>query len=154
MTLSSLLKPEAVRVLSSIPSKKRLMRAVAETAGECYGVDVDSALAALLDRESVGPTGVGHGVALPHARLADLDEVSGVFLRLDKPIAFDAVDRRPVDLVFGLFAPEDCGVTHLRALATVSRALRNPKLQQKLRANDEPTVLHAILSDPAESKAA
>ncbi len=79
---------------------------------------------ALLERENLGPTGVGHGIALPHARLAGVDQVRGLFIRLERALDFDAVDRQPVDLVFGLFAPEDAGVEHLKALALVSRTMR------------------------------
>lgn len=154
MNLGSLLKPEAVRVLGSVTSKKRLMRDLCDVAAGCYGIDADSGLTALQDRESIGPTGVGNGVALPHARIAGLDRVVGVFVKLDRPVAFDAVDRVPVDLVFGLFAPEDGGVLHLKALAVVARVLRQNKVQMKLRANDDPLTLHAILVDAQESQAA
>lgn len=154
MNLGSLLKPEAVRVLGSVTSKKRLMRELCDVAAGCYGIDTDTAMAALQDRESIGPTGVGNGVALPHARIATLDRVAGVFVKLERPVPFDAVDRVPVDLVFGLFAPEDSGVHHLKALAVVARALRQTKVQMKLRANDDPLTLHAILVDAQESQAA
>ncbi len=154
MNLGSLLKPEAVRVLGSVTSKKRLMRDLCDVAAGCYGIDADDGLVALQDRESIGPTGVGNGVALPHARIAGLDRVVGVFVKLDRPVAFDAVDRMPVDLVFGLFAPEDSGVLHLKALAVVARVLRQTKVQMKLRANDDPLTLHAILVDAQESQAA
>ena len=102
----------------------------------------------------LGPTGVGHGVALPHARVPDLDRVIGVFVRLEKAVEFDAVDRQPVDLIFGLFAPLDLGVEHLKALATVSRTLRDPTICAKLRANSDPLALHALLTETAANKAA
>jgi PTS system nitrogen regulatory IIA component len=85
-------------------------------------------------------------VALPHARLHGLDAVVGLFVRLDKPLDFDAVDRQPVDLIFGLLAPETSGVDHLKALALVSRTLRDTDLRAKLRANDDPVALHAVLA--------
>lgn len=154
MNLGSLLKPEAIRILASATSKKRLMRDLCDVAAGCYGIDADDGLAALQDRESIGPTGVGNGVALPHARIGGLDRVVGVFVKLDRPVSFDAVDRVPVDLVFGLFAPEDSGVLHLKALAVVARVLRQTKVQMKLRANDDPLTLHAILVDAQESQAA
>lgn len=154
MTLGSLLKPEAVKILGSVTSKKRLMRDLCDIASTCYGINSEEALSALQDRESIGPTGVGGGVALPHARIAGLEAVSGVFVKLDRPVAFEAVDRQPVDLIFALFAPEDSGVQHLKALALVSRALRGNKVQSKLRANDDPMILHTILIGSEESQAA
>ncbi len=154
MKLGSLIKPEAVRVLPGVSSKKRLMRDLADLAHDCWGVDANGAVDALQDRENLGPTGVGGGVALPHARLPGLDRVIGLFVRLEKPLPFEAVDRQPVDLVFALFAPEDAGAKHLKALATVSRALRQSKLQDKLRANDEAAVLYEILAEAEETQAA
>jgi len=154
LTMASLLKPEAVKVVGSVASKKRLMRDICEVAASCYGIAIDTAIDALQDRESIGPTGVGNGVALPHARIPSLERVVGVFLRLERPIPFESVDRQPVDLVFALFAPEDSGVRHLKALALVARAMRDPKIQAKLRANDDPAILHTILMGPEESQAA
>ena len=154
MNLSSLLKPHAVKVLSDVTSKKRLMQAIADLAHDLIGLPEGEIFDALQERESLGPTGVGHGVALPHARLADLSEVQGAFLRLEKPIDFNAVDRQPVDLVFALFAPADTGVDHLKALALVSRTLRDAPLCAKLRANADPATLYALLTEHEASKAA
>ena len=146
MQISDILSPAAVRTMSQITSKKRLFQEIAEQARSIYGVDAPQTLDALQERETLGPTGVGHGVALPHARLRDLDRVRGLFLRLEKPLDFDAVDRQPVDLVFALLAPASSGVDHLKALALVSRTLRDPELRAKLRANDDPVALHAVLA--------
>ncbi|OSP54687.1 PTS sugar transporter subunit IIA [Pseudoruegeria sp. SK021] len=154
MNLGSLLKPEAVKLVGSITSKKRLMRDLSEIASSCYGISVDDAVDALQDRESIGPTGVGDGVALPHARIDSLDRVVGVFMRLERPLPFEAVDRQPVDLIFALFAPEDSGVAHLRALALVARALRDEDVRRKLRSNDDAAILHAILTGEQAIKAA
>jgi PTS system nitrogen regulatory IIA component len=154
MQLSSILAPSAVRVAGSVTSKKRLFQDLSEIAAAAYGLSASSAFDGLQERESLGPTGVGGGVALPHARIGDLDRVIGVFLRVEKPLDFDAVDRMPVDLVFGLFAPVDSGVEHLKALATVSRTLRDASVCSKLRANDDPVVLHALLTEAAAHKAA
>ena len=107
-----------------------------------------------MTRESLGPTGVGHGVALPHARLEGLDNVLGAFVLLDKPIDFNAVDRQPVDIAFALFAPESAGVEHLKALALVSRTLRNASVCSKLRANPDPATLYAILTEAQATQAA
>ena len=154
MNVIDLLNPAAVRVISGASSKKRLMHDLAETAASAYGVDNHRTVEALMERESLGPTGVGHGVALPHARLAGLDKVVGAFLLLEKPIDFEAVDRQPVDIVFALFAPEDAGVEHLKALALVSRTLRDPAFCDKLRANPDPAKLYTILTEVAPVKAA
>lgn len=154
MDISSFLDPAAVRVLAQVSSKKRLFHELAETAHAAYGIDTAEAVDALQERESLGPTGVGHGVALPHARLEHLDRVVGVFIKLEKPLDFDSVDRQPVDLIFGLFAPKDSGVEHLKALATVSRMLRDESVCAKLRANDAAATLHAIMTESQASKAA
>ncbi len=154
MELSSLLKPAAVRVTGNLTSKKRLLQDLAELGASVYGIDAAAALNALQERETLGPTGVGHGVALPHARLTGLDRIAGVFLRLERPIDFDAVDRQPVDLVFALFAPRDSGVDHLKALACVSRAMRDPATCDKLRSNDDPATLYAILTESRGTRAA
>lgn len=154
MELSTLLKPQAVKVVSDISSKKRLLQSISDTAETLIGLSATSIFDALQERESLGPTGVGHGVALPHARLSDLTEVHGAFLRLERPIDFESADRQPVDLVFALFAPADTGVDHLKALALVSRTLRNPTLCAKLRANGDPATLYALLTDAEATQAA
>ena len=154
MDLSELLDPRAVRVVDHMTSKKRFMQELGELASNVYGIDSTIAVDALLERESLGPTGVGHGVALPHARIEGLDRVSAAFLRLDKPMDFDAVDRQQVDLAMCLFAPVDCGVAHLKALALVSRTLRDPAICAKLRANDDSTTLYAILTEQNRTQAA
>lgn len=148
MQLNEILSPGAVRSLGQVTSKKRLFQELADLAHAQYKLNASEVLDALQERESLGPTGVGQGVALPHARLHGLDKVVGLFLRLDKPLDFDAVDRQPVDLIFALLAPESSGVDHLKALALVSRTLRDAELRSKLRANDNPTALHAVLAAP------
>ncbi|MAN55970.1 MAG: PTS sugar transporter subunit IIA [Paracoccus sp. (in: a-proteobacteria)] len=154
MQLSEILKPGAVRSLGQVTSKKRLFQELADLANAEYKLNISEVVDALQERESLGPTGVGHGVALPHARLHGLDNVVGLFLRLEKPLDFDAVDRQPVDLIFALLAPESSGVDHLKALALVSRTLRDNDLRAKLRANDDATALHAVLSAAQGIKAA
>jgi nitrogen PTS system EIIA component len=123
-------------------------------AHDLIGLPESQIFDALQERESLGPTGVGHGVALPHARLPELTEVHGAFFRLEKPVDFDAADRQPVDLVFALFAPADTGVDHLKALALVSRPFRDRALCSKLRANADPGTLHTLLTEYETSKAA
>ncbi|MEX0317861.1 MULTISPECIES: PTS sugar transporter subunit IIA [unclassified Ruegeria] len=154
MELSSILKSEAVRTMSAASSKKRLFQEIGDVAASALGLDAQATVEALLERESLGPTGVGHGVALPHARLPGLDAVAGVFVLLEKPLDFGAVDRQPVDLAFSLFAPEDAGVEHLKALALVSRTLRDSAVCTKLRANPDPTKLYAILTESHSVQAA
>ena len=154
MELSKLLTPAAVRVLGHLPSKKRLFQELGEIAGQAYGLTAALAIDGLQDRESLGPTGVGHGIALPHARLDDISRIVGVFMRMERPLDYDSVDRQPVDLVFGLFAPKDSGVEHLKALALVSRTMRDPGICAKLRANTDPAKLHAILTEAKAPQAA
>ena len=154
MELSKILRPAAVKVVANVSSKKRLFQDLGEIAATVYGLDAQAAFAALQDRESLGPTGVGHGVALPHARIAGLTDVVGAFVRIERPVDFDAVDRQPVDLIFALFAPDGAGVDHLKALALVSRTMRDPAVCAKLRANDDPDTLHTILTEAQATRAA
>lgn len=154
MELSSILKPTAVKVIGKATSKKRLFQDLGEIAAASYGINQTAAIEALLERESLGPTGVGHGIALPHARIEGLDKVVGAFIRIEKPLDFDSVDRLPVDLVFALFAPLNSGVEHLKALALVSRTMRDSAICAKLRANNDPVTLHAVLTEAASSQAA
>lgn len=154
MQLSTILRPEAVKVVSATTSKKRLLQELGELASSAYNLDSSRSVESLIERESLGPTGVGHGVALPHARMSDLEELVGLFVLLEKPVDFSAPDREPVDIVFCLFAPEDAGVEHLKALALVSRTLKDGAVCAKLRANKDPSALFAILTEEQTSKAA
>lgn len=154
MKFVELLKPQAVKAFTTVSSKKRLMHDIADVAESAYGLPMQPAVEALLERESLGPTGVGNGVALPHARIGEIDAVKGVFILLEKPIDFEAVDRQPVDIVFALFAPEDAGVEHLKALALVSRTLRDGAICAKLRANPDPLTLYTILTESEAVQAA
>ena len=154
MEFSNLLKPEAIRIFSSVSSKKRLLHDIAGIAEACYQTDYSQTVDALMERESLGPTGVGGGIALPHARLEQLDKVVGAFVLLESPVEFDAIDKQPVDVVFGLFAPKSAGVEHLKALALVSRTLREQSIVAKLRSNPKPSTLYTILTEPANVQAA
>ena len=154
MEFSNLLKPEAIRIFSSVSSKKRLLHDIAGIAESCYHTDYSQTVEALMERESLGPTGVGGGIALPHARLEQLDKVVGAFVLLENPVEFDAIDKQPVDVVFGLFAPKSAGVEHLKALALVSRTLREQSIVAKLRSNPKPSTLYTILTEPANVQAA
>ena len=154
MELSSILQVEAVKVLGATSSKKRLFQGLGEIAENSYGLKAADVCSALQERESLGPTGVGQGIALPHARLSGLDGVRGMFVRLEKPLDFESVDRQPVDLIFALLAPQEAGVEHLKALALISRTMRNGTLCSKLRANSESATLHTLLTDAPSVEAA
>ncbi|MFN3293274.1 MAG: PTS sugar transporter subunit IIA [Gemmobacter sp.] len=154
MDIAKILKPEAVRVLGHMTSKKRLFHELGDVAAAVYGLNAAVAVDGLQERESLGPTGVGNGIALPHARLEGLDRIVGVFVRLERAMDFDSVDRQPVDLIFTLFAPKDSGVEHLKALALISRTMRDASVCQKLRANAQAATLHAILTEARPQAAA
>ena len=154
MELYDLLQPEAVKVVAAASSKKRVLNDMAQLAANCYNMRSEVLLDALLEREKLGPTGVGHGVALPHARSIDVDRVCGAFILLESPVDFGSVDKLPVDVIFGLFAPENAGVDHLKALAIVSRTLRDNSICAKLRANPDPQTLFTILTENQKIQAA
>ena len=154
MKFSNLLKPEAIRVFSSVSSKKRLLHDLAGIAETCYNTNYSSTVEALLERETLGPTGVGGGVALPHARLENLEEVVGALVLLENPVDFNAIDKQHVDVVFSLFAPKSAGVEHLKALALVSRTLREQSIIAKLRSNPDPVTIYTILTEPTNVQAA
>ncbi|MDP7151849.1 MAG: PTS sugar transporter subunit IIA [Paracoccaceae bacterium] len=154
MQLSEILRPEAVKVVSSTTSKKRLFQELGDYAAAAYGMDGTMAAESLIERENLGPTAVGHGVALPHARISALESLCGVFILLEKPVEMSAPDREPVDLIFTLFAPEDAGVEHLKALALISRTLKESNIRAKLRANADASALYAILTEGQTSEAA
>jgi len=154
MDIEDLLDRRAITPKVTAVSKRQALSLVAETASRRFGLDAGEVLDALLARERVGSTGVGHGVAVPHARLAGLDRMRGVFLRLESPVDFDAVDGQPVDLLFALFAPVDAGAEHLLALARVSRLLRQAELREQLRQARTIDAVYALLAQPARPSAA
>ncbi len=133
MDIGDLLAPQGVVLRGGASSKRQALHAVAEAAAQALGMDEARVFDALLEREALGSTGLGSGVAVPHARLPGIERVTGVFVRLDTPVAYESVDDRPVDLMFALFAPPKDGAEHLRALAAVSRALRSSELREQLR---------------------
>src|SRR5690606_12230518 len=154
MELSEIFGVEAVRAPLKMTSKKRLLQELAELASQIYDVSSEAVYRALLDREALGPTGVGRGVAIPHARFGEVDRVRGLFVRLEKPVDFESIDRQPVELVFTLLAPEAAGADHLKALARVSRTLRSEDICSKLRSTFEPSALYAILTEGKTERAA
>lgn len=145
MQIGELLDRNAISLRVSANNKRQTLAVIAEIAARNFGLDAGEALEALTQREAAGSTGVGHGVAAPHARLPGLQRMRGVFVRLEQPVEFDAVDDQPVDLIFALFAPQDAGAEHLRALARVSRLLRQADLRQQLRQARTVDAIHALL---------
>lgn len=154
MQIQDILDVKAIKVLGGCTSKKRLFHDLGALAESSYAYDPSRVIEALIERENLGPTGVGHGIALPHARLPEVESVCGMFLRLEKPLNFESVDRQPVDLVFALLAPEEAGVDHLKALALISRTLRDTTLCTKLRANADASTLYTILTEVNATQAA
>jgi PTS system nitrogen regulatory IIA component len=145
MHIGELLDRNAISLRASAASKRQALKVVAEVAARNLKLDAGKILDALLEREQAGSTGVGYGVAAPHARLPGLDRMRGVFVRLEQPVEFESVDDKPVDLIFALFAPKDAGAEHLRALARVSRLLRQANLREQLRQAGTTDALHALL---------
>lgn len=154
MDIGALLSAEGIVLRSGLTSKRQVLQAMAEAAGAAYGLDVARVQSGLMEREALGSTALGSGVAVPHARIPGLDRVCAVFLKLDAPVAFGALDDRPVDLLLGLFADPSDGAGHLRALATASRALRSSDLRDQLRRAPDVDAVHALLLRQAEPKAA
>jgi nitrogen PTS system EIIA component len=154
MDLTRILAAKSVRFATGVSSKKRLLQDIADQAEMIYGLKSETVFSCLQERENMGTTGVGRGIGIPHARLESLDSVVGLFTRLEKPINYNAMDRQPVDLVFTLLAPVNEGAEHLKALAMVSRTLRNENICAKLRANDDSHTLFSILTEKVNSEAA
>ena len=154
MNLGDILDAQAVRFLSGVSSKKRLLQDISDQAADVYGLHRDEVFAALQDRETLGSTGVGRGVAIPHARFEGQDRVVGLFTRLEKPVDFESVDNQPVDLVFTLLAPKAEGAEHLKALALVSRTLRSETNCSALRSNESEAALFALLTEVTRTQAA
>jgi PTS system nitrogen regulatory IIA component len=154
MQEGELLRREAVAARVGAGSKRAALGAVAEIASKRLGQPAQQLLYALQEREKHGSTGIGQGVAVPHAHVPGLEHPVGVFIKLENPVAFDAVDDRPVDLIFALFAPPGAGVEHLRALARVSRLLRQGELREQLRQARTADAMYALLSREAASNAA
>ena len=154
MNLGDLLDLRAISPRVGGASKRQVLSVVADIAARSFGLSAETVLDALLEREAHGSTGVGHGVAVPHARLEGLNRMRGVFVRLEQPVAFEAVDDQPVDLLFALFAPKSANSEHLRALARVSRLLRQPDLREQLRQAKTAEAIHLMLAQEARPSAA
>ena len=154
MDVGEWLERNGVAYRVNADSKRDALGAAAEIAARSFGLEAREILEALLAREAAGSTGMGHGVALPHARVAGLDRMRAIFLRFDSPVDFSAVDEQPVDLMFVLLAPGDAVSEHLRALARVSRLLRQPDLRRQLRQARSPDAVYALLVRESSSHAA
>jgi len=154
MEITEILKPESVIASLKATSKKQALQEIARKAAAITGLNERQITEVVLERERLGSTGVGHGIAIPHGKLEGLENLVGVFARLERPIAFEAIDERPVDLIFMLLAPLSAGAAHLKALARVSRLLRDRAACEKLRGATSPDALYAVLTEPAHSHAA
>jgi len=154
MELTDLLDGDCVVANLRATSKKQALQELARRAADITGIDERKIFAVLMDRERLGTTGVGSGIAIPHGKLPELDRLYGIFARLEKPVDFQSIDERPVDLIFVLLAPEGAGADHLKALARVSRLLRDQSICEKLRGTSEVDALSAILTESQEIRAA
>lgn len=154
MEITDLISPAAVIPNLRATSKKQALQDLAKKAAEITGLHERAIFDVLLERERLGTTGVGNGIAIPHGKLPAMERLYGVFARLEKPIAFEAIDEQPVDLIFLLLAPESAGADHLKALARVSRLLRDKGVCEKLRGTDNADALYALLTESPASRAA
>lgn len=153
MDLNDLLSVEGVVPALKVASKKQAIQELSERAAALTGLPEREIFDTLLQRERLGSTGVGHGVAIPHGKLVRLDRLFGLFARLDQPIDFEALDEEPVDLVFVLLAPEGAGADHLKALARIARLLRDQDVAKKLRASRDAQAIYSVLALPPASAA-
>ena len=149
MALTDLVVPQAVVSSLRANNKKQALQELAARAAVICGRGEREVLEVLMQRERLGSTGIGNGIAIPHGKLARLERLFGVFARLERPIDFEALDTQPVDLVFLLLAPEGAGADHLKALARIARLLRDPEIAQKLREARDAEALYAVLTWPS-----
>lgn len=154
MRLADLLTSEAIIPALKANTKKQALQELSEKAGEMSGLPAREIFDALLQRERLGSTGIGNGIAIPHGKLARIKSIFGIFARLERPIDFDALDGAPVDLVFLLIAPEASGADHLKALACAARVLREPGVVATIRATKDPSALYSIIAQTTKPHAA
>lgn len=154
MDLGDLISPDDVIPAIRSSSKRQLLQDLAERASAKTGISGRQIFDTLLQRERLGSTGVGNGIAIPHGKLSELKRITGIFARLDKPIDFEALDDQPVDIVFLLLAPEGAGADHLKALARIARVMREPETIDKLRETTDAAAIYALLTETAASNAA
>jgi PTS system nitrogen regulatory IIA component len=148
MPLTDLVAPGAIIPALKVKTKKQAIQELATRSAQLTGQNERAILEILQQREKLGSTAVGNGVAIPHGKLPKLTRLFGMFARLDGPIDFEALDGQPVDLVFLLLAPEGAGADHLKALAKIARLLRDPEIARKLRESESADALHAVLKMP------
>jgi PTS system nitrogen regulatory IIA component len=146
LEIADLVTPRSVIAQLRAPTKRQVLQELARRAGTVTGTADRRIYDALAERERLGTTGIGNGVAIPHCRLGDLTRLCGFFARLERPIPYDAIDGEPVDLLFLLLAPADAGAEHLKALALVSRLLRDRAMCEKLRGANNADALYALLT--------
>lgn len=154
MNLTELITPKAMLPSLKVQTKKQALQELSEHAGLLSSLPSREIFDALLQRERLGSTGIGGGIAIPHGKLARAPTIFGVFARLERPLDFDALDGVPVDLIFLLIAPESAGADHLKALARIARMLRETALTAKLRSTRDPAALYALLTQEPASRAA
>ena len=154
MDLSDLVDVPAIMPALKANSKKQLLQLLAERASSITGIHEREIFDIIVQRERLGSTGVGNGIAIPHGKLAGVKRITGVFARLETPVDFEALDDEPVDLVFLLLAPEGAGADHLKALSRIARVLRDGETVTKVRGTNDAAAIHALLSDTQGSKAA
>jgi PTS system nitrogen regulatory IIA component len=147
MEIADLITPSRVVAQLRATNKKQALQELAKRAAVMTGIQDRAIYDVLIERERLGSTGIGMGIGIPHGRLSGLDKLCGIFARLDRPVPFDAIDDQPVDLIFLLLAPEGAGADHLKALARVSRLLRDRTVCEKLRGTDNADALYALLID-------
>ena len=140
--------------LKSCQSKRQVLKELAQHAAAALGLDQQNLLDALMERERLGTTGIGHGIAIPHARLAEVDRLVGLFARLEQPVDFESLDDQPSDLIFLLLAPDSADADSLKALARISRVLRDPGLRQRLRQEPDRDAVYRLLTQKPECHAA
>jgi PTS system nitrogen regulatory IIA component len=154
MEIADLLSPDAVLSHLKAASKKQVLQEMAHKAAALTRLPERRIFEILTEREKLGSTGMGQGIAIPHGRVPGIERMTGLFAQLDHPVDFDSMDDQPVDLVFLLLAPEGAGADHLKALARVSRLLRNQSVCEKLRAAPHAATLYALLTEPSAAQAA
>ena len=154
MPLLDFLSPDAIAPALRASSKKQALHDIAAQASRLVGRDEREIFNTLLQRERLGSTGIGEGVAIPHGKLPNLEKLFGLFARLERPIDFEAIDGEPVDMLFLLLAPEGAGADHLKALARIARALREPGIHERIRAARDANALYAVLMEEPAPRAA
>lgn len=154
MALADLLHQDAIIPALRANSKKQLLQELAAKASRLTGLPEREIFDVVLQRERLGSTGVGNGIAIPHGKLASIKSIAGIFARLEAPVDFEALDDQPVDLVFLLLAPEGAGADHLKALSRIARVLRDQDLVAKLRATDSASAIYSFLNEEQASNAA